>query len=70
MHRVVSPTTAGDMLPSRYSMPFFIHPDPDVIIDPVVKEEGEVKKYEPVNAGEWRIWKTKTNYASALPAST
>lgn len=64
IHRVVSPSVAGDMLPSRYSIPFFIHPDPDVLIDPIVKEEGEVKKYKPVNAGEWRVWNTKKNYAT------
>lgn len=64
IHRVVSPPVAGDILPSRYSIPFFVHPDPDVLIDPIVKEEGEVKKYEPVNAGEWRIWNTKKNYTT------
>ncbi|KAJ4288077.1 hypothetical protein N0V90_012094 [Kalmusia sp. IMI 367209] len=64
IHRVVSPRVAGDVLPSRYSIPFFIHPDPEVLIDPIVKEEGEVKKYEAVNAGEWRVWNTKKNYAT------
>ncbi|KAH7357377.1 hypothetical protein BKA66DRAFT_473494 [Pyrenochaeta sp. MPI-SDFR-AT-0127] len=68
MHRVVSPKVSGDFLPSRYSIPFFIHPDPDVLIDPVIKEEGEVKKYEPVNAGEWRTWNTRKNYS--LPVVT
>ena len=64
VHRVVSPRVAGDVLPSRYLIPFFIHPDPDVLIDPIVREEGEVKKYEPVNAGEWRVWNTKKNYTT------
>ncbi|KAL6703748.1 hypothetical protein ACN47E_009129 [Coniothyrium glycines] len=64
MHRVVSPKTSGEMLPSRYSIPFFIHPDPEVIIDPIVKEAGEIKQYEPVVAGEWRTWNTKKNYTS------
>lgn len=36
VHRVVSPSVAGDILPSRCSIPFFIHPDPDVLIDPIV----------------------------------
>lgn len=62
MHRVVSPKASGDILPSRYSIPFFIHPDPDAWIEPVIKEEGEVKKYEAVNAGEWRIFNTMRNY--------
>lgn len=64
LHRVVSPKVCGDILPSRYSIPFFIHPDPEALIDPVVKEKGEVKKYEAVNAGEWRTWNTKKNYTS------
>ncbi|OAP58820.1 hypothetical protein AYL99_06117 [Fonsecaea erecta] len=64
-HRVVSPSLDrfnGDVLPSRYSIPFFVHPDPETVIDPIVLSEGEVKLYEPVNAGQWRDWKTATNY--------
>jgi isopenicillin N synthase-like dioxygenase len=63
VHRVVSPKAAGDILPSRYSIPFFIHPDPEAWIEPIVKE-GEVGKYEKVNAGEWRTWNTRKNYTS------
>jgi isopenicillin N synthase-like dioxygenase len=62
MHRVVGPKACGPMLPARYSMPFFIHPDPEAMIDPITKEEGEVKRYQAVNAGEWRIYNTKKNY--------
>lgn len=62
LHRVVSPPAAEDVLPPRYSIPFFIHPDPETIIDPVVKNEHELKKYPPVNAGEWRIFNTMRNY--------
>lgn len=62
LHRVVSPKVAGDILPARYSIPFFIHPDPEAMIDPIVKSEGEVKKYEAVNAGAWRAWNTAKNY--------
>ncbi|KAF1937434.1 Clavaminate synthase-like protein [Clathrospora elynae] len=62
MHRVVSPKASGDILPARYSIPFFIHPDPEALIDPILKDEGEVKKYEPVNAGEWRVRNTSSNY--------
>lgn len=68
MHRVVSPKASGEMLPSRFSMPFFIHPDPDAVIDPVVRDKGETKKYQPVNAGEWRTYNTKKNYTS-LPTA-
>jgi isopenicillin N synthase-like dioxygenase len=70
MHRVVSPRIfEGDVLPERYSIPFFIHPDPEAMIDPILKEEGEEKRYEAVNAGEWRVWNTKKNYGM-LPAQS
>lgn len=62
MHRVVSPKASGPMLPARYSMPFFIHPDPEATIDPIIKEAGEVKRYQTVNAGEWRTYNTRKNY--------
>jgi isopenicillin N synthase-like dioxygenase len=62
MHRVVSPKASGPMLPARYSMPFFIHPDPEATIDPIIKEAGEVKRYQAVNAGEWRTYNTRKNY--------
>ncbi|KAF1993963.1 Clavaminate synthase-like protein [Amniculicola lignicola CBS 123094] len=62
LHRVVSPRTSGDLLPARYSIPFFIHPDPETMIQPVTKEEGEFRKYETVNAGEWRVMNTMKNY--------
>ncbi|KAF2792882.1 Clavaminate synthase-like protein [Melanomma pulvis-pyrius CBS 109.77] len=67
LHRVVSPNVEGDILPARYSIPFFIHPDPEVMIDPVIKEEGEVKNYEAINAGEWRTWNTAMNYDLPAP---
>ncbi|KAF2025692.1 Clavaminate synthase-like protein [Setomelanomma holmii] len=68
MHHVVSPKVTRDILPSRYSIPFFVHPDPDAMIDPMVKE-GEAKKYEVVNAGEWRTYNTARNYAASLGAA-
>lgn len=65
VHRVVSPRAVeGDVLPARYSIPFFIHPDPEVVIEPVVKEKGEVRRYEAVKAGEWRVWNTRKNYTT------
>lgn len=61
-HRVVSPKVDADMLPARFSIPFFIHPDPETTIDPVTLSADEVKHYEPVNAGEWRIAHTSKDY--------
>ncbi|KAI9739713.1 MAG: hypothetical protein M1834_006432 [Cirrosporium novae-zelandiae] len=78
-HRVVSPSPAslateehveregrnGEMLlPARYSTAFFNHPNSDTIITPILVNEGETSRYEPVNAGEWRAWNTSKNYSS------
>jgi isopenicillin N synthase-like dioxygenase len=65
MHRVVSPSLdrfKGDVLPARFSIPFFVHPDPETTIDPILLSEGEEKLFEPVNAGEWRVWNTAKDY--------
>ena len=69
MHRVVGPKASGPMLPERYSMPFFIHPDPEAMINPITKEADEVKRYQAVNAGEWRIYNTKKNYLNLTSAT-
>jgi isopenicillin N synthase-like dioxygenase len=64
-HRVVSPSRdrfPGDVLPARFSIPFFVHPDPETLIDPILLRQGEKKLYEPVNAGEWRVWNTSKDY--------
>ncbi|KAF2728858.1 Clavaminate synthase-like protein [Polyplosphaeria fusca] len=61
LHRVVSPKAAGEVLPARFSVPFFIHPDPEAEIVPLVRGD-ERARYESVNAGEWRTWNTSRNY--------
>lgn len=64
-HRVLAPSLEkfkGDVLPARFSIPFFVHPDPETTIDPIVLREGEKKLFEPVNAGEWRVWNTSKDY--------
>jgi isopenicillin N synthase-like dioxygenase len=33
-HRVINPPNANARKP-RYSVPFFLHPNPDVVLDPV-----------------------------------
>ncbi|KIW96768.1 uncharacterized protein Z519_02159 [Cladophialophora bantiana CBS 173.52] len=62
IHRVVAPQASGDVLPARYSIPFFYHPSPEATIDPIVMGEGEVKKYEPVNAGHYRYLSKLSTY--------
>ncbi|KAE8440520.1 hypothetical protein EG329_007402 [Mollisiaceae sp. DMI_Dod_QoI] len=72
LHRVTSPpmakVSADGLLPARYSTAFFVHPSADVEIDPILRD-GEVKKYESVNAGKWRVMNTQKNYASILGPS-
>ena len=67
-HRVVRPSSGTfDVLPARYSIPFFVHPDPETTIDPILLREGEKKLYAPVNAGEWRTLNTAKNYHFIAP---
>ncbi|KAF2109375.1 hypothetical protein BDV96DRAFT_604716 [Lophiotrema nucula] len=77
LHRVVSPKAKvtqeakrdgrDEVLPARYSIPFFIHPDPEAMIVPVLRE-GEKARYEAVNAGEWRVANTMKNYSMEAAA--
>ncbi len=48
-HRVVNPV--GEPVP-RYSMPFFVHPHPEVTLEvlPECLDEGERPKYEPISS--------------------
>ena len=64
-HKVVSPPLdrfKGGILPARFSIPYFVHPDSETTIDPIVLNKGEKKLFEPVNAGEWRVWNTSKDY--------
>jgi isopenicillin N synthase-like dioxygenase len=49
-HRVVNPT---DFNSTRYSMPFFTHPNPDTLLSCVPSCVGSGAKYEPINSHEW-----------------
>jgi isopenicillin N synthase-like dioxygenase len=49
-HRVVNPT---DFNSTRYSMPFFVHPNPDTMLTCVPSCRGSGEKYAPVNSHEW-----------------
>ena len=68
-HRVTAPKVSKEvwegkeeMLPARYSTAFFVHPSAHVEIKPILLE-GEVSKYEAVNAGDWRTMHTAHNYS-------
>jgi isopenicillin N synthase-like dioxygenase len=75
-HRVTKPQLTKEqlaelgedgLLPARYSAAFFVHPSPDMTVQPLLIGD-EVPKYEPVNAGLWRTQITARNYS--LPVST
>ncbi|GLH73686.1 oxidoreductase [Geothrix limicola] len=48
-HRVINPDSAEAV---RYSMPFFCHPRPEVVLDcpEALLEAGEAKRFEPITA--------------------
>ena len=48
-HRVVNPADARS---ARYSMPFFVHPRPSVLLDPIVSP-GSARRYEPITANDF-----------------
>jgi len=70
LHRVMAPrtdmSTSIDRLPARYSIPFFVHPNPETLIDPITLSPDEEKHYAPVHAAEWRNMHTARNYKLEL----
>ncbi len=55
-HRVVNPDDAST---NRYSMPFFVHPNPDTVLSCVPSCVGTGAKYEPINSHEWLMIRLK-----------
>jgi len=55
-HRVVNPDNATS---NRYSMPFFVHPNPDTILSCVPACRGAGEKYPPINSHEWLMIRLK-----------
>jgi isopenicillin N synthase-like dioxygenase len=51
-HRVVNP---DDATSNRYSMPFFVHPNPDTTLACIPSCEGAGAKYPPINSHEWLL---------------
>lgn len=49
-HRVVNPDDEGS---TRYSMPFFVHPNPDAIISCLPSCVGTGAKYEPISSHDF-----------------
>lgn len=71
MHRVTAPvhggTDANGMLPERYSAAFFVHPNQEMVVRPLV-QEGESIRYDAVVAGEWRKENMQRIYNERLKA--
>ena len=49
IHRVINPE---DSTSARFSMPFFVHPHPDAMLECIPSCEGEGAKYPPISAHE------------------
>lgn len=48
-HRVVNPV---DTTTERFSIPFFVHPRPSVLIDPIVAQR-DTRHFDPITAGDF-----------------
>lgn len=52
IHRVINPDESGT---ARYSMPFFVHPHPEAMLECIASCEGEGAKYPPISSHECLI---------------
>jgi isopenicillin N synthase-like dioxygenase len=55
-HRVINPNNSKER---RYSMPFFVHPNPEAMLECIPSCMGEGPKYEPINANDWLMQRIK-----------
>ncbi len=55
-HRVVNPDNFNS---NRYSMPFFVHPNPDTVLSCIPSCVGEGEKYPAINSHEWLMIRLK-----------
>jgi len=55
-HRVVNPE---DRTSDRYSMPFFVHPNPDTTLECISSCLGDGAKYPPINSHEFLLQRLK-----------
>jgi isopenicillin N synthase-like dioxygenase len=55
-HRVVNPDDAST---NRYSMPFFVHPNPDTELSCIPSCRGAGEKYPAINSHEWLMVRLK-----------
>jgi isopenicillin N synthase-like dioxygenase len=55
-HRVVNP---GDGNSERFSMPFFVHPHPEVMLEQIASCTKDGLKYQPINSHEYLMQRLK-----------
>jgi len=55
-HRVVNPDNDTT---NRYSMPYFVHPNPDTVLSCIPSCRGAGEKYPPINSHEWLMVRLK-----------
>lgn len=56
IHRVINPEASTD---ARYSMPFFVHPNPKAMLECIPSCVGEGAKFPPINAHECLLERLK-----------
>jgi isopenicillin N synthase-like dioxygenase len=61
LHRVVNPQTEAGWKNSRISIPYFVHPRPNAVIDclPGCASGDQAPKYPPIGAAEFRMQQLK-----------
>lgn len=64
IHRVRSPTAKSDVIPSRYSIPYFCAADLSTVVDciPGTWSTERPKLYPPTSAGEYILKRLSLNY--------
>lgn len=55
-HRVVNPSDFND---TRYSMPYFVHPNPDTMLSCIPSCKGAGEKYAPINSHDFLMQRLK-----------
>lgn len=64
-HRVANP---ADATSARFSMPFFVHPRPSVLLEPLVAP-GQARRFDPINAGDFLTERLTAIRAPQTPPS-
>ena len=67
LHRVANPSSLRDRASDRLSIAFFVHPNPDAVIEciPTCRGDGAPARHPPVRAGDYRrMMVTKTSAAA------